>query len=108
MRCRPGALTACVSSRFDLVRALTSPAAPIASGQLPFGAFVYRSGHGPLKAERRVRFPYALPLKINYLRKSAGKVQEDQVASAKSSAAFPLQISFGEEFFNPAGAVAGK
>ncbi len=25
------------------------------------GAFVYRSGHGPLKAERRVRFPYALP-----------------------------------------------
>ncbi len=26
------------------------------------GAFVYRLGHGPLKAERRVRFPYALPL----------------------------------------------
>jgi len=38
------------------------------------------------------------------LRKSAGKVQEDQVASEKF---FP-QISFGEEFFNPAGAVAGK
>ncbi|MEY3276508.1 MAG: hypothetical protein RL153_1776, partial [Verrucomicrobiota bacterium] len=26
------------------------------------GAFVYRLGHGPLKAERRVRFPYALPI----------------------------------------------
>ena len=26
------------------------------------GAFVYRLGHGPLKAERRVRFPYALPV----------------------------------------------
>jgi mRNA-degrading endonuclease RelE of RelBE toxin-antitoxin system len=26
-----------------------------------YGAFVYRLGHGPLKAERRVRFPYALP-----------------------------------------------
>ena len=25
------------------------------------GVFVYRLGHGPLKAERRVRFPYALP-----------------------------------------------
>jgi hypothetical protein len=25
------------------------------------GAFVYQLGHGPLKAERRVRFPYALP-----------------------------------------------
>jgi hypothetical protein len=25
------------------------------------GAFVYRLGRGPLKAERRVRFPYALP-----------------------------------------------
>ena len=29
---------------------------------LPSGAFVYRLGHGPLKAERRVRFPYALPI----------------------------------------------
>ncbi len=27
-----------------------------------FGAFVYQLGHGPLKAERRVRFPYALPI----------------------------------------------
>src|SRR5437867_7467264 len=79
--------------------ALTSQAAPIASALWLFGAFVYRLGHGPLKAERRVRFPYALPLKFNHLRKSAGKVQEDQVASAKF---FP-QISFGEEFFNPAG-----
>ena len=26
------------------------------------GAFVYQLGHGPLKAERRVRFPYALPI----------------------------------------------
>ena len=26
------------------------------------GVFVYRLGHGPLKAERRVRFPYALPV----------------------------------------------
>ena len=26
-----------------------------------YGAFVYQLGHGPLKAERRVRFPYALP-----------------------------------------------
>src|SRR5689334_9790371 len=45
-----------------------------------YGAFVYRLGHGPLKAERRVRFPYALPLKINCLRKSAGGVQEKQVS----------------------------
>ena len=28
------------------------------------GAFVYRLGRGLLKAERRVRFPYALPVKI--------------------------------------------
>ena len=27
----------------------------------PHGAFVYRLGHGLLKAERGVRFPYALP-----------------------------------------------
>ena len=26
------------------------------------GAFVYQLGHGPLKAGRRVRFPYALPM----------------------------------------------
>ena len=26
-----------------------------------YGAFVYQLGRGPLKAERRVRFPYALP-----------------------------------------------
>jgi hypothetical protein len=31
------------------------------------GVFVYRLGHGPLKAERRVRFPYALPVvEINF------------------------------------------
>ena len=36
------------------------------------GAFVYRLGHGPLKAERRVRFPYALPL-------IAGTYEEVQV-----------------------------
>lgn len=29
------------------------------------GAFVYQLGHGPLKAERRVRFPYALPNPAN-------------------------------------------
>ena len=29
------------------------------------GVFVYRLGHGPLKAERRVRFPYALPTPEN-------------------------------------------
>ena len=35
--------------------------------------FVYRLGHGPLKAERRVRFPYALPsLIINDLRINKG------------------------------------
>ena len=28
------------------------------------GAFVYQLGRGPLKAERRVRFPYALPIQI--------------------------------------------
>jgi len=28
------------------------------------GAFVYQLGHGPLKAERRVRFPYALPIQM--------------------------------------------
>ena len=32
------------------------------------GAFVYQLGHGPLKAERRVRFPCALPLIISNLR----------------------------------------
>src|SRR5882724_1804389 len=37
------------------------------------GAFVYRLGHGPLKAERRVRFPYALPLICKHLRRSASK-----------------------------------
>jgi hypothetical protein len=39
------------------------------------GALVYRLGHGPLKAERRVQFPCALPLSINDLRGSAVKVQ---------------------------------
>jgi hypothetical protein len=29
------------------------------------GAFVYQLGHGPLKAERRVRFPYALPFRFH-------------------------------------------
>src|SRR5437879_9698138 len=36
----------------------------------------YYDHHEPLKttsAVRRVRFPYALPLKVNYFRKSAGK-----------------------------------
>src|ERR1039457_1276511 len=28
------------------------------------GVLVYRLGHGPLKAERRVRFPCALPISI--------------------------------------------
>jgi len=40
------------------------------------GVFVYRLGHGPLKAERWVRFPYALPLIIRHLQNSAGEVQE--------------------------------
>jgi hypothetical protein len=39
------------------------------------GVFVYRLGHGPLKAERWVRFPYALPLPINGLHKSASERQ---------------------------------
>ena len=30
------------------------------------GVLVYRLGHGPLKAERRVRFPCALPLFIGH------------------------------------------
>ena len=29
------------------------------------GVLVYRLGHGPLKAERRVRFPCALPILYN-------------------------------------------
>jgi hypothetical protein len=38
------------------------PNADLPLGFAPLnGAFVYRLGHGPLKAERRVRFPYALP-----------------------------------------------
>src|SRR5216117_717765 len=32
------------------------------------GGVVYRLGHGPLKAERRVRFPYALPASPRSLR----------------------------------------
>src|ERR1043166_1312466 len=50
-----------ISSRADSILAVV------------YGAFVYRLGHGPLKAERRVRFPYALPLKLRHLRKSAGR-----------------------------------
>ena len=42
------------------------------------GAFVYRLGHGPLKAERRVRFPYALP--NNRRRAEAGFPASDQPA----------------------------
>ena len=30
------------------------------------GPFVYQLGHGPLKAERRVRFPYGLPYKMHH------------------------------------------
>ena len=42
---------------------LKSQAVQSNSNLLTFGgAFVYRLGHGPLKAERRVRFPYALPV----------------------------------------------
>ena len=32
----------------------------------PVGALVYRLGHGPLKAERRVRFPCALPFPYRF------------------------------------------
>jgi hypothetical protein len=39
----------------------------------PRGAFVYRLGHGLLKAERGVRFPYALPFIISDLHYSAVK-----------------------------------
>jgi hypothetical protein len=31
------------------------------------GALVYRLGHGPLKAERRVQFPCALPFAFSNL-----------------------------------------
>ena len=41
---------------------LTRAGQRLAWNKLPNGAFVYRLGHGPLKAERRVRFPYALPI----------------------------------------------
>src|SRR5260370_7472902 len=44
------------------LRPLTRLRHRVAYPQLPRGAFVYRLGHGPLKAERRVRFPYALPV----------------------------------------------
>ena len=40
---------------------LTTRLVRLALNRSPSGAFVYRLGHGPLKAERRVRFPYALP-----------------------------------------------
>jgi mRNA-degrading endonuclease RelE of RelBE toxin-antitoxin system len=40
---------------------LTSAPPRIGCSRSSSGAFVYRLGHGPLKAERRVRFPYALP-----------------------------------------------
>ncbi len=84
---QPHALPGCardertpIASRPTLVRfllrrsgstQLTRPAAP-----LPFlpldGVFVYRLGHGPLKAERRVRFPYALPSFVMYSPEFAG------------------------------------
>jgi hypothetical protein len=40
---------------------LTLPRLRPILGWSEYGAFVYQLGHGPLKAERRVRFPYALP-----------------------------------------------
>jgi hypothetical protein len=52
----PGRLSGRLFAAVDIARAAVSIM------KLPFGAFVYRLGHGPLKAERRVRFPYALPL----------------------------------------------
>ena len=39
------------------------------------GVFVYRLGHGPLKAERRVRFPYALPTPQPYTKSLAPHTQ---------------------------------
>ena len=42
------------------------------------GAFVYQLGHGPLKAERRVRFPYALPV---FARSHARAKTEEKAAS---------------------------
>jgi hypothetical protein len=53
---------------------LTMAGKEIACQKSPRGAFVYRLGHGPLKAERRVRFPYALPLIIKDLQSSAVKL----------------------------------
>src|SRR5436309_695834 len=47
--------------RSTVKRPSTTQATHITIIALPSGAFVYRLGHGPLKAERRVRFPYALP-----------------------------------------------
>ena len=49
------------SARINAGSGVDSLRREISIKQLPFGAFVYRLGHGPLKAERRVRFPYALP-----------------------------------------------
>src|ERR1039458_8693009 len=43
-------------------RELTSHFSPLTFSQS--GVLVYRLGHGPLKAERRVRFPCALPTSI--------------------------------------------
>ena len=50
------------------------------------------SGRGPLKAERRVRFPYALPLKINCLHQSAGGVQEERGAPTEFSGEELLRV----------------
>jgi hypothetical protein len=46
------------------LQTLTTRPLRLALNLLTSGAFVYRLGHGPLKAERRVRFPYALPLEL--------------------------------------------
>lgn len=56
-RCRPSILDFRIETA-----TIDTPGSLINMGLLLVGVFVYRLGHGPLKAERRVRFPYALPI----------------------------------------------
>jgi hypothetical protein len=43
---------------------LTKPPRLLPNRGVTHGPFVYQLGHGPLKAERRVRFPYGLPITV--------------------------------------------
>ena len=64
------------------------------------GVLVYRLGHGPLKAERRVRFPYALPSPL-----APGRFFSSHVALALWALALELMVMrHFQIIFNPTSA----